>query len=69
MHAHVDDATGGRDFEGVGLPIGGGLKREGEAVHGEEVFVAVEAPGDDTLAGGGGFEGEFGGDGTGELEL
>lgn len=69
MHAHVDDAAGGRDFEGVGLPVGGGLEGEGEAVGGEEVFVAIETPGDGGGAGGGGFEGEFGGDGTGELEL
>lgn len=69
MHAHVDDAAGGRDFEGVGLPVGGGLEGEGEAVGGEEVFVAVETPGDGTFAGGGGFEGEFRSDGTGELQL
>lgn len=59
----MDDAGGGGQIEGVGLPVGGGLELEREAVGGEEVFVAVVAPGDGGGAGGGGFEGEMDGGG------
>lgn len=69
VDAEVDDAGGGRDGEGVGLPVGRGLELEGRAVGGEEVFVAIDTPGDGGGALGGGFEGEMQRGGRPRFEL
>ena len=69
VDAEVDDAGGGRDGDGVGLPVGRGLEIEGEAVGGKEVFVTIDTPGDGGGALGDGFEGEMQRGGWSRFEL